>query len=158
MGGGVADLLKTQNKEIIKCTNGQNKNKNERHRVYDTSGPYTDPDVAIDVRHGIAPLREPGSKGAPIRYGSKRPPRSTGARAKRCPNSTRIRFRSDATPAPRETGRNVTQMHYARRGIITPEMEFIAIREGCSPEFVRDEVARGRAIIPANINHPRASR
>ena len=55
-------------------------------------------------------------------------------------------------------GRRVTQMHYARRGEITPEMEFVALREGVAPELVRDEIARGRAILPANVNHPRASR
>src|SRR5262249_40437755 len=62
-----------------------------------------------------------------------------------------------ALTRPREALRgcgNVTQMHYARRGIVTPEMEFVAIREGCSPELVRGEIARGRAILPANINHP----
>ena len=60
-------------------------------------------------------------------------------------------------PLRAKKGKNVTQLHYARKGIITPEMEFIAIRENMNPEFVRDEVARGRAIIPANINHPEAN-
>ncbi len=99
-------------------------------RLYDTSGPYTDPAVATDYRRGLPKLR-----------------------------SAWIRERGDveetATGALRaKPGRAVTQLHYARRGEITPEMEFIAIREGVSPELVRDEVARGRAIIPSNINHP----
>src|SRR5205085_2150492 len=65
-----------------------------------------------------------------------------------------IRFPNLRNPLRAKPGRNVSQMHYARKGVITPEMEFIALREGVSPELVRDEVARGRAIIPANVNHP----
>ena len=84
-------------------------------RVYDTSGPYTDPAVRIDVKKGLAPVRQAWVAG--------------------------------------HTGPNVTQMHYARKGVVTEEMEFIALREGVSPELVLDEVARGRAIIPANIRH-----
>ncbi|QZA33765.1 phosphomethylpyrimidine synthase ThiC [Hydrogenibacillus sp. N12] len=103
-------------------------------RVYDTSGPYTDPDARIDLQAGLPPLRRPwilergdvetvtGHRGRPV-----------------------LRAKGD---------RAVTQMAYARRGIITPEMEFVALREGVDPEFVRQEVARGRAIIPANVNHP----
>ena len=105
---------------------------NERLRLYDTSGPYTDPEFTPDIKQGLPPLRrhwvlaradvEPGASG---RWGLRAKP-----------------------------GHRVTQMHYARRGEITPEMEFVALREGMSPEIVRDEIARGRAIIPANINHP----
>src|SRR5499425_1075402 len=104
----------------------------ERLRLYDTSGPYTDPGYTSDVKQGLPPLRrhwilsrgdvEPGAGG---RWGLRARP-----------------------------GHRVTQMHYARRGEVTPEMEFVALREGMAPEFVRDEVARGRAIIPSNINHP----
>ncbi|HWN93374.1 MAG TPA: phosphomethylpyrimidine synthase ThiC, partial [Verrucomicrobiae bacterium] len=104
----------------------------ERLRLYDTSGLYTDPDYTPDVKQGLPPLRrhwvlsradvEPGASG---RWGLRAKP-----------------------------GHRVTQMHYARRGEITPEMEFVALREGMAPEIVRDEIARGRAIIPANINHP----
>src|SRR5262252_8864602 len=104
----------------------------ETLRLYDTSGPYTDPDYTVDLKQGLPPLRrhwilerddvEPGAGG---RWGLRAKP-----------------------------GRTVTQMHYARKGIVTPEMEFVALREGVDPEFVRDEVARGRAIIPANVNHP----
>ncbi|MFN7508445.1 MAG: phosphomethylpyrimidine synthase ThiC [Betaproteobacteria bacterium] len=152
--------------------------------VYDTSGPYTDPQAKIDIRSGLAPLRagwidERGDTeelpGPSSRYGVERlgDPRLAELRfnLKRLPRRAR--------GGPNGVG-NVTQMHYARRGIVTPEMEFIAIRENqraaefsemlrrqhpgasfgaslpplITPEFVRDEVARGRAIIPANINHP----
>ncbi len=96
----------------VKLTNG------ESIRLYDTSGPYTDPNISVDVNEGLPRIRE-------------------------------------AWVRPRlKSGGNVTQLHYARKGEITEEMEFIAIREGMSPEFVRDEVARGRAIIPANVYHP----
>ncbi len=99
-------------------------------RLYDTSGPYTDPSVIVDIHQGLAPLRLNWIK-------ERGDVDLIGARALRA-----------------QPGQNVTQMHYARRGTITPEMEFIAVRENCKPEFVRDEVARGRAIIPSNINHP----
>lgn len=116
-------------------------------RVYDTSGPYTDPDTTIDLRRGLPDLRH------------------AWILARADYNVTEPSYRpipghSDPdTPLPacRKVlhGRGiVTQMHYARKGIITPEMEFVALRESLAPEFVRDEVARGRAIIPANINHP----
>jgi len=116
-------------------------------RVYDTSGPYTDPDTTIDLRRGLPDLRH------------------AWILARADYNVTEPSYRpipghSDPdTPLPacRKVLRGrgiVTQMHYARKGIITPEMEFVALRENLAPEFVRDEVARGRAIIPANINHP----
>lgn len=98
-------------------------------RLYDTSGPYTDPNVKVDIRKGLPPLRLDWILERGDVEGERRPLRA-------------------------RPGRTVTQMHYARRGIITPEMEFVAIREGVSPEFVRSEVARGKAVIPANINHP----
>jgi len=148
--------------------------------VYDTSGPYTDPSVQIDIRSGLAPLRskwidERGDTealdGPTSRYGRER---------LADPKLAQLRFNLKRNPRRAKPGMNVTQMHYARRGIVTPEMEFIAIRENqrrdalsdlvtrqhpgesfgaaiskaIMPEFVRDEVARGRAIIPANINHP----
>jgi len=152
--------------------------------VYDTSGPYTDPQAKIDIRSGLAPLRagwidERGDTeelpGPSSRYGVER----LGD-----PRLAELRFNLKRLPRRARGGPNgvcnVTQMHYARRGIVTPEMEFIAIRENqraaefsemlrrqhpgasfgaslpplITPEFVRDEVARGRAIIPANINHP----
>ncbi len=116
-------------------------------RVYDTSGPYTDPDAAIDLRRGLPELRRPwilSRADFDVTEPSYRP----------------IPGLSDPD-APFPAGRKVlrgrgivTQMHFAKKGIVTPEMEFVALRENLAPEFVRDEVARGRAIIPANINHP----
>lgn len=148
--------------------------------VYDTSGPYTDPDVTIDVRKGLAPLRASWimDRGDVERL----PELSSGYGRKRLedPALDNLRFSHKATPLRAKQGANVTQLHYARKGIITPEMEYIAIRENqryeqwqelnhqhpgqnfgartpkgiITPEFVRDEIASGRAIIPANINHP----
>jgi phosphomethylpyrimidine synthase len=138
---------------------------NEPVRLYDTSGPYTDPQVHIDLARGLAPLRlawirERGDveelPGATSLYRKLR---------ERDPQLEAIRFHADRKPLRAAPGRNVSQMHYARQGTITPEMEFIAIRENLgreaagirshiTPEFVRDEVARGRAVIPCNINHP----
>ena len=111
-------------------------------RVYDTSGPYTDPEASIDLQRGLPELRRPWIL-ARAAYDRSQPVR------KNRPGLELTR--------PREVLRGrgcVTQMHYARRGVVTPEMEFIAIRENVSPDLVADEVARGRAIIPANINHP----
>jgi phosphomethylpyrimidine synthase len=125
-------------------------------QVYDTSGPHSDPGLQIDVRNGLEPLRAGWirSRGdteelaqATSEYRREREAKS---------ELDAIRFRGARKPLRAKAGRNVTQMHYARRGETTPEMEYIAIREGVTPEFVRDEVARGRAIIPANINHPEA--
>jgi phosphomethylpyrimidine synthase len=161
--------------------------------VYDTSGPYTDPAVTIDVKQGLAPLRREWIldrndveqlADVSSQYGRMRAAD---------PKLASLRFQHIRKPLRARGGRNVTQLHYARKGLITPEMEFIAIRENQSrqglappsdfgepgrtaavpvpfrggqspdgrgtvplitPEFVRDEVARGRAIIPANINHP----
>jgi phosphomethylpyrimidine synthase len=132
----------------IELTNG------ERHRVYDTSGPYTDPDVATDVRRGIAPMRDVWIEG---RADTVRLERATSIyrRAREAmPELDALRFEATRLPRRAKPGANVTQMHYARRGEITPEMEFIALREGMQAEFVRDEIARGRAVLPANINHP----
>jgi phosphomethylpyrimidine synthase len=111
-------------------------------RVYDTSGPYTDPAVEVDLYSGLPELRAPwiGGRGD---YERSVPRRGSAPDL--------------ALTRPREALRgrgNVTQMHHARRGVATPEMEFVAIRENLPVELVLDEVARGRAIIPANINHP----
>ena len=123
-------------------------------RLYDTSGPYTDPNADLDLKRGLPPLRLgwivdrsdveelPGPSSA-YRRSREEDPALGG-----------VRFASVRRPLRARAGRRVTQMHYARRGEITPEMEFIALREGLAPELVRDEVARGRAIIPSNINHP----
>ena len=110
-------------------------------RVYDTSGPQ-----GCDVRHGLPALRRDWIL---ARGGVEE-----GGRSYRSGSSSTGKIPSSLwRPVLRGTGA-VTQLHYARRGVVTPEMEFIATREGFDPEFVRSEVARGRAIIPANINHP----
>jgi phosphomethylpyrimidine synthase len=127
---------------------------NEPVRLYDTSGPGSDP------RAGLEPLRGPwiheradvehyAGRMATLRDDGRASERAGRAGAERFPGggATRPRLRA-------ASGRAVTQMHYARRGEVTPEMEFVALREGMDPELVRDEVARGRAILPANVNHP----
>jgi len=152
--------------------------------VYDTSGSYTDPDANIDIREGLKPIRLPWiTDRKDVEYYDARSilPKDDGYREGENPNTERFpKTRKQVLRA--KPGQNVSQMHYAKKGIITPEMEFIAIRENqkrkernqdgereqrlkgnsfganlpneITPEFVRDEVARGRAIIPANINHP----
>ncbi|HET8941638.1 MAG TPA: phosphomethylpyrimidine synthase ThiC, partial [Rudaea sp.] len=149
--------------------------------VYDTSGAYTDPDYRVDLAAGLPALRaawiaERGDTQQLSEFSSPFTRRHAGAR-----ELDHVRFPNIPLPRRAKAGANVTQMHYARRGIITPEMEYIAIRENqkldvlrgssllkqhpgqsfgaaipavITPEFVRDEVARGRAIIPNNINHP----
>ena len=152
--------------------------------VYDTSGPYTDPEVKVDIRSGLPPLREKWIEERNDTEILAGPASAYGKQRLADPKLAEMRFGLKRQPRCSRAGANVTQMHYARRGIITPEMEFIAIRENqrcehlskqhrdllsrqhpghdfgaflpqhITPEFVRDEVARGRAIIPANINHP----
>jgi len=128
-------------------------------RVYDTSGPYTDPAVSTDIHRGLAPLRRSWvlERGDVEAYaGRVVQPRDNGLTA----NDPRANLAVFGAPTRRplraKPGHAVTQMAYARRGLVTPEMEFIALREGLDPEIVRAEVAAGRAIIPANINHPEA--
>jgi len=126
-------------------------------RLYDTSGPYTDPDVATDIHRGLPPLRERWilDRDDVQRYeGRPVAPRDDGSRAGAPRANTDVFPGLARTPLRAKDGGTVTQMHYARRGIITSEMRFVALRENVEPEFVRDEVARGRAIIPSNINHP----
>ncbi|MCH8217499.1 MAG: phosphomethylpyrimidine synthase ThiC [Planctomycetes bacterium] len=127
---------------------------NEPLRVYDTSGPYTDPDVEIDIAEGLPPLRQAwiDERGDVETLAAS----SSVYRRRResDPELADLRFGCLRKPLRAQSGRNVTQMHYARQGLITPEMEYCAIREETTPEFVRDEIACGRAIIPANINHP----
>ena len=148
-------------------------------RVYDTSGPYTDPAVEVDVRTGIPRLREGwiDARGDTERLAgfSSSYARARGEDAR----LAQLRFAHLRTPRRAAPGKNVTQLHYARAGIATPEMEYIATRENLAranpaystaqhpgqafgargveevtPEFVREEVASGRAIIPCNVNHP----
>ncbi|EEF9691842.1 phosphomethylpyrimidine synthase ThiC [Salmonella enterica] len=154
---------------------------NEAIPVYDTSGPYGDPDVAINVQQGLAKLRQPWIEArADVETLSERSSAYTRERLTD-EGLDALRFTGLLTPKRAKAGHCVTQLHYARQGIVTPEMEFIAIRENMgrerirsevlrhqhpgesfgarlpeniTPEFVRDEVAAGRAIIPANINHP----
>ncbi len=125
-------------------------------RLYDTGGPYTDPECEVEIARGLPPLREgwileredtEEVEGRPWK------PEDDGLRPGEALPFGRPPSRRRRRALP---GRAVTQMHYARRGIVTPEMEFVAIREGVSPEVVREEVAAGRAIIPANVNHPEA--
>ncbi|WP_044736432.1 phosphomethylpyrimidine synthase ThiC [Geobacillus kaustophilus] len=116
---------------------------NKPVRVYDTTGPYTDPDFEPDVEKGLPPLRR---RWIIERGDVEEMEQSSVAIQCSLPFARR--------PLRAKPGKTVTQMHYARRGIITPEMEFVAIREQIDPEIVRQEVAAGRAIIPANINHP----
>ena len=125
-------------------------------QVYDTSGQHADPGMQVDVHDGLEPLRADWIR---ARGDVEELAQSTSTyRREREANAEldAIRFRGGRKPLRAKAGRNVTQMHHARCGEITPEMRYIAIREDVTPEFVRDEVARGRAIIPANINHPEA--
>ncbi len=126
-------------------------------RVYDTSGPYTDPAVKTDVRKGLPPLRRPWilERGEVEAYvGRQVRPIDNGATSDDPRANLAVFPGLQRQPLRARPGQAVTQLHYARQGIVTPEMEFVAIREGLEPEFVRSEVARGRAIIPANVNHP----
>ncbi len=154
--------------------------KNPPVMVYDTSGPYTDPDYQIDIRNGLPSLRSQWIEERDDTEFLEGPTSIFGHERKTNPELAKMRFNLLRQPRRAKTGKNVSQMHYARQGIVTPEMEYIAIRENqrredmsallqtqhpghdfgaaipkrITPEFVRDEVARGRAIIPANINHP----
>ncbi|MCL6605427.1 MAG: phosphomethylpyrimidine synthase ThiC [Paenibacillus sp.] len=124
-------------------------------RVYDTSGAYTNDEAHTDIRQGLAPHRFLwiGCRGDSEAYEGRaiKPEDNGNASGK---SDVEIFPGLQRRPLRAKKGRNVSQLHYARKGIITSEMEFIAIRENVTPEFVRDEVASGRAIIPANINHP----
>ncbi len=126
-------------------------------RVYDSSGPYTDTGVQTDIRAGL-----PANRRAWILErgdveeitGRTVKPEDNGYVNEASVNQVEIFPGPNRRTLQAKSGANVTQMHYARKGIVTPEMEYIAIRENVSPDFVRSEVASGRAIIPSNINHP----
>ena len=171
-----------------KSMNGGAPTPNEPITIYDTSGPYTDPSVTIDARAGLAPLRRQWVLDRADVEELSDVSSQYGRMRKADSKLDELRFQHIRKPLRAKAGQNVTQIHYARKGIVTPEMEFIAIRENQSrevarelasrnghgggiaqhpgqawganipkvitPEFVREEVARGRAIIPANINHP----
>ncbi|WP_318503503.1 phosphomethylpyrimidine synthase ThiC [Bacillus sp. T3] len=126
-------------------------------RVYDTSGPYTDSQHNTDIQKGLTPLRNSWIKErADVEeyIGREIKPEDNGYKDSSNQENIGIFPGLTRRPLKAKNGKNVTQLHYARKGVITPEMEFIAIRENMDPEFVRKEVASGRAIIPANINHP----
>ena len=126
-------------------------------RIYDTSGPYTDELRYINIRKGLPPLRRDWilERNDVEEYiGRNIKPEDNGYKKENSNNSIELFPYINSKPLRAHERKNVTQLHYARNGIITPEMEFIAIRESVEPEFVRKEVAEGRAIIPANINHP----
>lgn len=126
-------------------------------RVYDASGPYSDTLMCTDIRKGLPPLRHSWilERGDVEEYeGRDVKPEDNGLRNLEQDPNAEVFPGLKRQPLRAKSGANVTQMHYARKGIITPEMEFIAIRENVDPEFVRSEVASGRAIIPSNINHP----
>lgn len=129
-------------------------------RVYDTSGPYTDPTYKVDITKGLPALRSAWIKerGDVEEYeGRTIKPEDNGFRKADDPRMKENVFPElSRKPLRAKKGCNVTQLHYARQGIITPEMEFVAIREHVEPEFVRAEIAAGRAIMPSNINHPEA--
>ena len=175
--GSRPDLLVPMREITLSPTGSE---ENPPVHVYDTSGPYTDPDVKIDIRKGLSPLRV---KWIIEREDTEELPglsSSYGRIRLEDPSLSGLRLDVRRNPRRAKSGMNVTQMHYARRGIVTPEMEYVAIRENqrmesqremilsqhpgqnfgakspafITPEFVRDEVARGRAIIPLNINHP----
>jgi phosphomethylpyrimidine synthase len=158
--------------------------KNPPIPVYDTSGPYTDPDIEIDLLQGLPLLREQWIEEREDTEKLDKPSSNYGFERQNDQTLAHLRFEHIRTPRKAQADKNVSQMFYARQGIITPEMEYIAIRENMSlqqfkdsalmnnhpqhpgndfgadipdeitPEFVRSEVARGRAVIPANINHP----
>lgn len=127
-------------------------------RVYDTSGPYTDANYTVDITKGLPAIRRNWilERGNVEEYeGREIKPEDNGFKNENDPRTNQKVFPGlNRKPLRAKKGENVTQLHYARKGIITPEMEFIAIRENMDPEFVREEVASGRAIIPSNINHP----
>jgi phosphomethylpyrimidine synthase len=123
-------------------------------RVYDTSGPHGDPEAAVDLHRGLTPRRLEWIRARGDVEQLDAPTSAYRREREADPATGEIRFPELRRPLRARPGARVTQMHYARRGEITPEMEFVALREGVEPGRVRDEVARGRAIIPANINHP----
>ncbi|MEY2193718.1 phosphomethylpyrimidine synthase ThiC [Neobacillus sp. BF23-41] len=127
-------------------------------RVYDTSGPYTDLNYSVDISKGLPAIRSTWihERSDVEEYeGREIKPVDNGYKEENDPRANHNVFPGlKRKPLRAIKGKNVTQLHYAKKGIITPEMEFIAIRENMKPEFVREEVAKGRAIIPSNINHP----
>ena len=135
--------------------------------VYDTSGVYTDPNVTIDITKGVPRIREQWIENRKDTVVLPEITSEYGRARLADKNLDEIRFPIQHAPRVAADGKSITQMHYARAGVITPEMEYVAIRENLNnaelgiesyitPEFVREEIAAGRAIIPANVNHPEA--
>src|ERR1700722_2817843 len=124
------------------------------HTLYDTSGPHTDLESSLDIRSGLEPLRRRWITARNDTIELDRPTSLYRRGREAMSELDVVRFPSPRLPRRAKPGANVTQMHYAKRGEITAEMEFVALRENVEPEFVRGEVARGRAILPSNVNHP----
>jgi phosphomethylpyrimidine synthase len=171
---------------VTKFNGVEKREENPPITVYDTSGPYTDPNVEIDITKGLPRVREEWIRARGDVEELEAPTSNYGKQRLSDPKLAHLRFEHIRKPLRARPGKIVTQMHYAKQGIITPEMEYVAIRENMridemrsksnkfnalwkqhkgnsfgasipeliTPEFVREEVARGRAIIPANINHP----
>ncbi len=159
--GSRPDILVPMREIALSPTTGSFGNEeNAPIRVYDTSGPYTDPAYQADITKGLPVLRRTWieERGDVEEYeGRTIKPEDNGFRRADDPRNHENVFPELARkPLRAKKGKNVTQLHYARKGIITPEMEFVAIRENMDPEFVRSEIAAGRAIMPSNINHPEA--
>jgi len=159
--GSRPDILVPMREIVLSPTTGSFGNEeNAPIRVYDTSGPYTDPAYQVDITKGLPALRNAWiqERGDVEAYeGRSIKPEDNGFRHVDDPRIQENVFPELARkPLRAKKGKNVTQLHYARKGIITPEMEFVAIRENMDPEFVRSEIAAGRAIMPSNINHPEA--
>lgn len=156
--GNRSDIRVPMREIILSPTTGRFGDQvNEPIRVYDTSGMYTDVESATDAVQGLPPIRREWivQSGDVEEYdGRKVVPLDDGVKDDGAYGHGDVFPGLQRKPLKAKEGRNVTQMHYARRGIITPEMEFVAIREGMDPQFVCKEIAEGRAIIPANINHP----
>lgn len=159
--GSRPDILVPMREIALSPTTGSfGEEKNAPVRVYDTSGPYTDPAYKVDITRGLPALRSKWirERGDVEEYvGRTIKPEDNGFRNADDPRIQENVFPElSRKPIRARKGRNITQLHYARKGIITPEMEFVAIRENMEPEFVRSEIAAGRAIMPSNINHPEA--
>ncbi len=185
---GIQPGVRVPMREIFLNSNSQNGNGNGSSSsffAYDTSGPYTDPAVLVDIRKGLSPKCLPWILGREDVEHLSQSSSEYSKDREADPGLKNIQFRPLRKPLRAKPGANVSQMHYARKGIVTPEMEYVAIRENLqreqqsgqgsnrrlfhqhpgaafgaeipdaiTPDFVRDEVARGRAIIPSNINHP----
>ena len=145
--------------ELSPTVTDQGEIANEPFRVYDTSGKYTEAGFQVDIKKGLPIIKKNWiiERNDVEEYeGRQVKPRDNGYRSIENMQKDAEFLLLKRKPLRAKSGMNVTQMHYARKGIITPEMEFIAIRENVTPELVRDEVSKGRAIIPSNINHPEA--